>query len=435
VKVLDKVSNAKVCFTRGVASVKAAKREKRKLVKKWRKAVVKIKKAVTAMVPLGTHPFKSLKTARCAIFRGRKSCANRVVVMSPHAVASFKRAKKIESKAKEESHTWIIKAMEAEWSQKVNYELSLALQTRCLCSKKRQRDIIWKRMKKVSITQRKMHSKCKMMKCVLKGASATSSECKDNFKPLKKPILVSKAEKVTTKVCLDATKHVKIKSPNRKQLLSMLERVVFKYYKKKNKGKSKRWLARLNAKLDKKLRKYVMVRDRKPKCHTKCSYHTKCHTSKCSVTVYKHCDYRGYGVNLKPGSYDLKALMRRGVKNDDLSSIKIHGPCVAHLYQHSGFGGKVLNKKKNDSCFTNDHMIPTSELAQIVIEDTEETKLAKTGTLVQRSSFNDQISSIRVSANTHRRCYKSKSCKRVCSSSRSSSRYIRARLEKKTYRL
>merc|ERR1712096_182099 len=58
-----------------------------------------------------------------------------------------------------------------------------------------------------------------------------------------------------------------------------------------------------------------------------CTRHcfTRCNTSSCSVTVYKHCGYKGYGVNLRPGSYDLKALLKKGMKNDDVSSIKVHG--------------------------------------------------------------------------------------------------------------
>merc|ERR1712196_357190 len=98
---------------------------------------------------------------------------------------------------------------------------------------------------------------------------------------------------------------------------------------------------------------------------------TKCHAT-CSVTVYKHCNYRGYRINLKPGSYDMRTLMRKGMKNDDLSSIRVHGRCVARMYQHHHFGGKVLVKNRNDSCFTNDYMFPMSQLSQLVVHHADE---------------------------------------------------------------
>merc|ERR1711975_186201 len=83
---------------------------------------------------------------------------------------------------------------------------------------------------------------------------------------------------------------------------------------------------------------------------------------------YKHCNYRGYRIHLTPGSYNMHALIRRGMKNDDLSSIRVNGRCVARLYQHWNFGGKILTKTRSDSCFTNDRMyVPMSQLHQLVV--------------------------------------------------------------------
>merc|ERR1719482_912954 len=45
-----------------------------------------------------------------------------------------------------------------------------------------------------------------------------------------------------------------------------------------------------------------------------------------------------------------------GMKNDDISSVRVSKGCVAHLYQHWNFGGARLTKHGNDSCFTNDVM-------------------------------------------------------------------------------
>merc|ERR1712072_1611327 len=50
--------------------------------------------------------------------------------------------------------------------------------------------------------------------------------------------------------------------------------------------------------------------------------HLKCKPRQCSVTIYQHCNYRGYRINLKPGSYNMHQLQRKHMKNDDISSIR-----------------------------------------------------------------------------------------------------------------
>jgi len=173
-------------------------------------------------------------------------------------------------------------------------------------------------------------------------------------------------------------------------------------------------------------RRYPVRHCRSSKVNSRCrdGCTTTCHST-CSVTVYKHCNYGGYRINLKPGSYDMRTLMRKGMKNDDLSSIRVHGRCVARLYQHHHFGGKVLVKNRNDSCFTNDYMFPMSQLSQLVVHHADEKpELAQNEKAkkhdkpeldqvsagwgrrrrARRTSWNDQISSIKVYGG--RRCYR-----------------------------
>merc|ERR1712054_70953 len=127
----------------------------------------------------------------------------------------------------------------------------------------------------------------------------------------------------------------------------------------------------------------------------------------CSVTLYQHCNYRGYGINLAPGSYNMHALQAKGMKNDDLSSVRVHGTCRAIMYQHWNFGGEVLTRDGNDACFTNDRMlVPVAQLHQIVVkaqedvpaeDDEEEVDVNGRRLLGRRSvSWNDQISSAKV---------------------------------------
>merc|ERR1711981_842979 len=131
----------------------------------------------------------------------------------------------------------------------------------------------------------------------------------------------------------------------------------------------------------------------------------------CSITLFQHCNYGGYRIPLAPGSYNMHTLISKGMKNDDLSSVQIHGSCTAHLYQHINYGGKVLTKTTSDSCFTNDWMIPVSELAQIEVKHTPAIDEHGRRLLGRRKvSWNDQISSAKVtdrSAHAH-------SCGQVC---------------------
>merc|ERR1712227_65786 len=129
----------------------------------------------------------------------------------------------------------------------------------------------------------------------------------------------------------------------------------------------------------------------------------------CSITLYQHCNYGGYGINLAPGSYNMNTLIAKGMKNDDLSSVRIHGSCRAILYQHINFGGASMTKDSDDSCFTNDRMaIPVSQLHQLVVTErpkmpeNEEDEVDEVDTNGRRLlgrravSWNDQISSAKV---------------------------------------
>jgi hypothetical protein len=61
--------------------------------------------------------------------------------------------------------------------------------------------------------------------------------------------------------------------------------------------------------------------------------------SACTATLYKHSNFRGRRGQFKVGSYNFRAFTRK-VKNDDVSSIYVHGKnCVAKMYQHGGFNG------------------------------------------------------------------------------------------------
>merc|ERR1711881_220612 len=134
----------------------------------------------------------------------------------------------------------------------------------------------------------------------------------------------------------------------------------------------------------------------------------KCKPRSCSVTIYQHCNYAGYRINLRPGSYNMHQLKRKGMKNDDISSIRFHGRCAAKLYEHWRFTGKSKTWNRNDSCFTRSHMKMESLLQ--ISEETEETELVQTQWgrwrgRRRRISWNDQMSSMKVFNHAGRTCH------------------------------
>ncbi|MBO9203751.1 MULTISPECIES: Ig-like domain-containing protein [Niastella] len=68
------------------------------------------------------------------------------------------------------------------------------------------------------------------------------------------------------------------------------------------------------------------------------------------VTVYKHCDFGGYAINLPIGSYTLSQLMALGAVNDDISSLKVNSGYEAILYQDNNFAGPAYLFKSNATC-------------------------------------------------------------------------------------
>lgn len=123
-----------------------------------------------------------------------------------------------------------------------------------------------------------------------------------------------------------------------------------------------------------------------------------------AATVFQHCGFSGYNINLEVGNYDLKRLEKMGMKNDDLSSIKVSSGFKVTLHQHHHFQGRKIVRKKNDSCFINE-------------------------------KFNDTISSIsvkRIAPNKHKKATVYQHCKFAGYKARlAPGRYTMAQLKKK----
>jgi len=93
-------------------------------------------------------------------------------------------------------------------------------------------------------------------------------------------------------------------------------------------------------------------------------------------TFYKHCNYGGYAIGLTRST---KWVVKEGIKNDDLSALKVPQGYTATIYQHHNFQGAHKTFKPGKySCLVHHKMLG-------------------------RTTWNDQISSIKI-AKTKRRC-------------------------------
>lgn len=69
--------------------------------------------------------------------------------------------------------------------------------------------------------------------------------------------------------------------------------------------------------------------------------------------VYQHTNYGGYAVTLPPGDYPVSALTSRGIRNDDVSSIRVPAGCTAFMYEHGDYTGASSLRVADDSNLVN----------------------------------------------------------------------------------
>ncbi|MES2741730.1 MAG: carbohydrate-binding protein [Pseudomonadota bacterium] len=83
------------------------------------------------------------------------------------------------------------------------------------------------------------------------------------------------------------------------------------------------------------------------------------------ATVYQHCDYSGYGVALKEGSYNQTQLSALGVAGHDVSSLRVQQGYQVQMFGNPDFTGKALSKSGDDNCLVDDGFNDT--LASLVV--------------------------------------------------------------------
>ena len=69
-----------------------------------------------------------------------------------------------------------------------------------------------------------------------------------------------------------------------------------------------------------------------------------------TATFYQDCNYGGYAVSLGVGSYDAAALAAAGIRDNDLSSLRLFNGFKATLYDNPDLSGASASYAGNDDC-------------------------------------------------------------------------------------
>jgi hypothetical protein len=86
-----------------------------------------------------------------------------------------------------------------------------------------------------------------------------------------------------------------------------------------------------------------------------------------SVTLYEDCDFKGKNVQLDFGDYTMDDLKKRGINNDNVSSVKVTGRLAAILYEHDNFEGRSIVVPGSQSCLTDAGLNFNDQLSSLKI--------------------------------------------------------------------
>lgn len=92
------------------------------------------------------------------------------------------------------------------------------------------------------------------------------------------------------------------------------------------------------------------------------------------ATVFQHCHYDGYRVELSPGEYTANQLKALGANNDDISSLQVSNGYQITVFQNDNFSGFSWTLTENDSCITDnqegrsDNQSWNDDISSIVVE-------------------------------------------------------------------
>lgn len=69
-----------------------------------------------------------------------------------------------------------------------------------------------------------------------------------------------------------------------------------------------------------------------------------------TITVYTECNYEGASAKFDTGDYRLDDIIRNGIPNDQISSIKVGDDSQVLIYKHDKFSGRTLTVSRDYRC-------------------------------------------------------------------------------------
>jgi hypothetical protein len=72
------------------------------------------------------------------------------------------------------------------------------------------------------------------------------------------------------------------------------------------------------------------------------------------VSLYQHCSFGGYAASLGEGTYTLAQLNALGIRNDDISSLRVQAGYQIKMFNDYNFTGSTITKTSDDSCLVDD---------------------------------------------------------------------------------
>ncbi len=100
-----------------------------------------------------------------------------------------------------------------------------------------------------------------------------------------------------------------------------------------------------------------------------------------AVSVFQDLNHEGYGAALPVGRYTLSALNAWGVRNDDITSLKVASGYKVTLYADDNFGGASLTKTADDASLIDDDW--NDLVSSLVVSKGASTP----GTLIQAEAY------------------------------------------------
>ncbi|MEE9333206.1 MAG: hypothetical protein V3U65_03850 [Granulosicoccaceae bacterium] len=81
--------------------------------------------------------------------------------------------------------------------------------------------------------------------------------------------------------------------------------------------------------------------------------------AKSAITLYSECNYKGRAINLEEGEFTTAMLLKLGVANNSISSIRVSDGYQVELFENDFYRGSSGTLRQNDNCLIDDRFNDT----------------------------------------------------------------------------